>query len=294
MHQSTTFEDLFVHSSAEVRFLWLMLEVNSDNYSSSCTYSNPHTALPPNPQLASRISRSHQPATHLTTTPLKHTVSVQSQRQRGLPHPRPTWAQIQYDIYSISFPRNHQPPSPNTHLQRLDQPTKKRTQHPIHNEITMPPRKSTSSVTPAETDEPSQSSPQAQSTTDKPITATEQQIKARAELGVSVDVSRLHTLASGFEAEEDENEDKFLVEDRRLTEISLRCIGLPPPSLTDNSTCEIGAPSQHDDSKGCRPGYSKGSYSFHILPLVTVRTLQHFICYIPFLRPTRSYILDRL
>ncbi|OOQ90493.1 putative CBF/NF-Y family transcription factor [Penicillium brasilianum] len=51
----------------------------------------------------------------------------------------------------------------------------------------MPPRKSTSSVTPAETDEPSQLSPQAQGTADKPITATEQQIKARAELGVSVD-----------------------------------------------------------------------------------------------------------
>ena len=54
----------------------------------------------------------------------------------------------------------------------------------------MPPRKSTSSVTPAEPEELSQSSPQAQSTADKPITATEQQIKARAELGVSVDVSR--------------------------------------------------------------------------------------------------------
>ncbi|KAJ5432748.1 uncharacterized protein N7458_011904 [Penicillium daleae] len=51
----------------------------------------------------------------------------------------------------------------------------------------MPPRKSTSSATPAETDEPSQLSPQVQSTADKPITATEQQIKARAELGVSVD-----------------------------------------------------------------------------------------------------------
>jgi hypothetical protein len=45
-------------------------------------------------------------------------------------------------------------------------------------------------VTAAETDEPSQLSPQGQSTADKPITATEQQIKARAELGVSVDVSR--------------------------------------------------------------------------------------------------------
>lgn len=53
----------------------------------------------------------------------------------------------------------------------------------------MPPRKSTSSAAPAETDEPSQLSPQVQSTADKPITATEQQIKARAELGVSVDVS---------------------------------------------------------------------------------------------------------
>lgn len=60
----------------------------------------------------------------------------------------------------------------------------------------MPPRKSTSSVTPAETDEPSQLSPQAQGTADKPITATEQQIKARAELGVSVDVSRLYPCSS--------------------------------------------------------------------------------------------------
>ncbi|KAJ5664603.1 hypothetical protein N7462_011416 [Penicillium macrosclerotiorum] len=51
----------------------------------------------------------------------------------------------------------------------------------------MPPRKSTSSVTPAETDEPSQLSPQAPGTADKPVTATEQQLKARAELGVSVD-----------------------------------------------------------------------------------------------------------
>ncbi|KAF7719406.1 DNA polymerase epsilon subunit D [Penicillium ucsense] len=51
----------------------------------------------------------------------------------------------------------------------------------------MPPRKSTSSVTPADTEEVSQLSPQAQGTADKPITATEQQIKARAEQGVSVE-----------------------------------------------------------------------------------------------------------
>ncbi|KAJ5246824.1 Histone-fold [Penicillium chermesinum] len=49
----------------------------------------------------------------------------------------------------------------------------------------MPPRKSTSSVTPAEADETSQLSPI--QPTDKPITATEQQLKARAELGVSVE-----------------------------------------------------------------------------------------------------------
>lgn len=49
----------------------------------------------------------------------------------------------------------------------------------------MPPRKSTSSVTPADPDESIQLSPSAQ--TDKPITATEQQIKARAEAGVSVE-----------------------------------------------------------------------------------------------------------
>ncbi|KAJ5546636.1 Histone-fold [Penicillium frequentans] len=50
----------------------------------------------------------------------------------------------------------------------------------------MPPRKSTSSVTPADPEEASLLSPVAP-TPDKPITATEQQIKARAELGVSVD-----------------------------------------------------------------------------------------------------------
>ncbi|KAJ5691207.1 hypothetical protein N7488_011942 [Penicillium malachiteum] len=51
----------------------------------------------------------------------------------------------------------------------------------------MPPRKSTSSVTPADPDDISQLSPMAPGTSDKPVTATEQQIKARAELGVSVD-----------------------------------------------------------------------------------------------------------
>ncbi|KAJ6036322.1 hypothetical protein N7540_000601 [Penicillium herquei] len=51
----------------------------------------------------------------------------------------------------------------------------------------MPPRKSTSSVTPADPDDHSQLSPMAPATADKPVTATEQQIKARAELGVSVD-----------------------------------------------------------------------------------------------------------
>ncbi|KAJ5279813.1 hypothetical protein N7478_005185 [Penicillium angulare] len=51
----------------------------------------------------------------------------------------------------------------------------------------MPPRKSTSSVTPADPDDQSLLSPVAPSTSDKPITATEQQIKARAELGVSVE-----------------------------------------------------------------------------------------------------------
>ncbi|KAJ5310296.1 Nuclear GTP-binding protein NUG1 [Penicillium atrosanguineum] len=49
----------------------------------------------------------------------------------------------------------------------------------------MPPRKSTASMTPAEEGDSLQMSPQ--QTTDKPITATEQQIKARAEAGVSVD-----------------------------------------------------------------------------------------------------------
>lgn len=55
----------------------------------------------------------------------------------------------------------------------------------------MPPRKSTSSVTPAEGDESLQLSPQTQTQTqsNKPVIATDQQIKARAEAGVSVEVS---------------------------------------------------------------------------------------------------------
>lgn len=52
----------------------------------------------------------------------------------------------------------------------------------------MPPRKSTSSVTPADADDSLQQSPQ-QTQTDKTVTATEQQLKARAEAGVSVEVS---------------------------------------------------------------------------------------------------------
>ncbi|KAJ5587669.1 uncharacterized protein N7459_003434 [Penicillium hispanicum] len=66
----------------------------------------------------------------------------------------------------------------------------------------MPPRKSTSSVTPADMDEPSQLSPQAPSTADKPITATEQQIKARAELGVSVEVSIQSRARRAYESNE--------------------------------------------------------------------------------------------
>lgn len=50
----------------------------------------------------------------------------------------------------------------------------------------MPPRKSTSSVTPADPDDSTQLSQTQQP--EKNITATEQQLKARAELGVSVEV----------------------------------------------------------------------------------------------------------
>ncbi|KAJ5985314.1 hypothetical protein N7522_012510 [Penicillium canescens] len=50
----------------------------------------------------------------------------------------------------------------------------------------MPPRKSTSSVTPADPDDSLLQSPQAPQT-DKPVFATEQQLKARAEAGVSVE-----------------------------------------------------------------------------------------------------------
>lgn len=60
----------------------------------------------------------------------------------------------------------------------------------------MPPRKSTSSLTPADADadDSIQLSPQTQ--TDKPVTATEQQLKARAEAGVSVEASAQHKWCS--------------------------------------------------------------------------------------------------
>lgn len=95
-------------------------------------------------------------------------------------------------------PRIHQgPPSAAPNLQ-INIPENKQsianTPHKAHTlswrssleKSNMPPRKSTSSVTPADPDESIQLSPSAQ--TDKPITATEQQIKARAEAGVSVEV----------------------------------------------------------------------------------------------------------
>lgn len=47
-------------------------------------------------------------------------------------------------------------------------------------------------------------------------------------------------------------------------------IGLSPPTLADNPAGEIGASAQHDDSKGCRLGYSKGCYRFCLVPLVAV------------------------
>lgn len=60
----------------------------------------------------------------------------------------------------------------------------------------MPPRKSTSSVTPADADDSmaQHSSPPPQS--DKPVYATEQQLKARAEAGASIEVSRISVIGA--------------------------------------------------------------------------------------------------
>ncbi|CAI7616588.1 unnamed protein product [Penicillium pancosmium] len=77
----------------------------------------------------------------------------------------------------------------------------------------MPPRKSTSSVTPADPDESIQLSPQAQTSSDKPITATEQQLKARAEAGVSVEVSTPRT--GRWELYQDRDHDLSILKDRR-------------------------------------------------------------------------------
>ncbi|KAJ5135799.1 transcriptional regulator family: Histone-like TF [Penicillium bovifimosum] len=62
----------------------------------------------------------------------------------------------------------------------------------------MPPRKSTSSVTPADPDDSLLQSPEAAS--EKPVFATEQQLKARAEAGASVEVSSTaKTLNSAYD-----------------------------------------------------------------------------------------------
>lgn len=154
--------------------------------------------------------------------------SYSFQLQQPHPPPRPlynhqqhwSWRSTAQPGHRSSAPYTHQTPIPrhsddsHHHPERPDH-KKKRTHRP-HN-ITMPPRKSTSSVTPAEPEEPSQLSPQAQSTADKPITATEQQIKARAEQGVSVDVSRPYpspTLSKSVSKRQDRD---FSRKDQRLT-----------------------------------------------------------------------------
>lgn len=83
----------------------------------------------------------------------------------------------------IASPGTRQPPH-NDYHHRARNPEDTTTRN-------MPPRKSTSSVTPADADDSLQLSPQTQ--TEKPVTATEQQLKARAEAGVSVEVSRKTT-----------------------------------------------------------------------------------------------------
>lgn len=130
----------------------------------------------------------------------------------------------------------------------------------------MPPRKSTSSVTPADPDDSLLQSPPAPQT-DKPVFATEQQLKARAEAGVSVEVSRSRAgvyIACGI----------FM----RLSTwygmanmiYYLYLIGLPPPTLIDNPPRKGRPPTEYNHPEGCRASYAKGGDGFCFVFVFTV------------------------
>ena len=123
-------------------------------------------------------SRPHRTASRISRSPPFSTTSPPKTIQNSPLQPAPI---LQIETAKA---RNYL----QTLLLNLHPPSRRNLPREIHSSSkqNMPPRKSTSSVTPADPDESIQLSPSAQ--TDKPITATEQQIKARAEAGVSVEV----------------------------------------------------------------------------------------------------------
>lgn len=174
--------------------------------------SSPHFTLA-RAHRVSRISRSPPPPPNFN---LNHTTRPQTSAQQGLYH-------------KLLIPK-HLPQVPYQRI-ALPAPTQRRAAaprgyDPIRPKSKMPPRKSTSSVTPADPDESIQASPQAQPSGET-ITATEQQLKARAEAGVSVEV-RIST-SGGQEAKiwirpHDERDDES-----SLTCVCYRIISSPAP-----------------------------------------------------------------
>lgn len=171
-----------------------------------CTMIQKYIFYPISKHSISFYSFSKNPKYNLVSTPTKkHAVESPAILYFSSPPHRVANFAFSSLLNHIS-PKNHPEPPPlqpapilqietakarnylQTLLLNLHPPSRRNLPREIHpsSKQNMPPRKSTSSVTPADPDESIQLSPSAQ--TDKPITATEQQIKARAEAGVSVEV----------------------------------------------------------------------------------------------------------
>lgn len=215
-----------------------------------------------------------------------HTTQPASRAHLLPPRHNPPLTQIEHQLFKR---RNHQShllrqtqseqcllapsrqPSHIAHYSPHGIPTEQ--DHDLGAPTTMPPRKSTSSVTPAEADDSIQLSPEnaPQPQTDKPVTATEQQLKARAERaaeGVSVEVSRslqyrpLPRRSVSDYGRLELKEFKIQGFDVLIICLMLAMIGLPPPSRTDTPTREIRPPAQHYNPERCRASNPEGGDCF--------------------------------
>lgn len=114
-----------------------------------------------------------------TSTPLEH-INPSDQERAG---PLPRQTQLQPRLLPQTTQSSQQPSHPTSSIPQGSKSGR---------ESTMPPRKSTSSM-PTDLDDSIQLSPE-NVTAEKTVTATEQQLKAQADAGISVEVSLYHSL----------------------------------------------------------------------------------------------------